>query len=316
MAREITDLYVPISDRKNSLAYPGPVLCYDEMAQHINNICDIYETQFQDIKKFRLNVDGNVYRATKIETPGGDYLALRLIKPEIIPLESIGFPSEILRHLRRSGLSAGGLVLVCGRSGNGKSTSCASIIVDRLINFGGVCNTIEYPTEFMLTGRHGESGLCLQRNVDSHDEFQSGISDALRSYPSKSNNILFIGEILDSVTATAAIKSAIDGHLVFSTMHAGSVIMALERIISLATPYIGNDEAKQILGSGLRLVICQSLKTIRGRTVLNGQYLIDTIKASQTIQNSQSIKHLSTELQNQEVKLETGQQIISRGEAQ
>lgn len=315
MNSELTDLYIPLADRRNSLSYPGPALCYEELASHIDQIIDVVLPEQGAKKKFRLNAEGNSYRATRIETPGGDYLILRLIKPEVISLDDIGLQPEILRHLRRDGLSAGGLVLICGRSGNGKSTTCASAIIDRLVKHGGVCNTIEYPTEFMLTGRHGD-GLCLQRNVDTPEEFNSGISEALRSYPSKSNNILFIGEILDSETAAAAIKSAIDGHLVFSTMHAGSVIMAIERILTLSAPHISMEEAKQILGSGLRLVICQALKEVRGRTVLSAQYLVGTNRAAQTIQNSQNIKQLSTEVQNQLSKLQSGQQILAKGESQ
>lgn len=309
----ITDLFVPLEKVDNALAFPGPVHCYNDYRDHIEKIKLTVQSEHRNAYRFRIRVDGYSYRVTRASTPDGDYLAMRRLQPEIISLDEIGLPSEILRHLRSPGLSEGGLVIVSGQSGNGKSTTCASIIIDRLKTYGGVCNSIEYPIEMMMTGMHG-SGLCIQRNVETPEEFNQGISDALRSYPSKSRNILFIGEILDSTSAATALKSAIDGHLVFTTMHSGGVLMALERIVSLASPHVGHDEARHLLGSGLRMVIHQKLVETMGRTVLRGNFLVDTESASLAIQAGKSLKQLSTEIGLQRRRLMNGQKIETKRE--
>jgi Tfp pilus assembly pilus retraction ATPase PilT len=307
----ITDLFLPLEKVEGTLSYPGPIMCYKSLSDHIDKIKLAVISEHKESSRFRISVDGNSYRVTRASTPDGDYLAMRRLRPEIMDLENIGLPSEILRHLRSPGLSEGGLVIVSGQSGNGKSTTCASIIIDQLKNYGGVCNTIEYPIEMMMTGMHGD-GLCIQRNVETPEEFTQGISDALRSYPSKSRNVLFIGEILDCHSAAAALKSAIDGHLVFTTMHAGGVLMALERIVSLASPHVGNEEARHLLGSGLRMVIHQKLVETMGRTSLRANFLIDTESAAMAIQAGKSLKQLSTEIGLQKRRLLNGQTIESQ----
>jgi len=313
MTEDFTDIMLPLKTPEEALAYPGPVHCYQDLRGHIDEILSHVEEHHDGSRRFRLSVDNYDYRVTRASTPAGDYLAMRRLLPNIRQLDDIGLPSEILRLLRSPGLSRGGLIIISGQAGHGKSTTCASIIKDRLAKFGGVCNTVEYPVELMMTGMEG-MGLCLQRNTETPEEFDESIADALRSYPSKSNNILYVGEILHSGIAATVLKSAIDGHLVLTTMHASGAITTLERILALASERISYDEARQLLASGLRMVVNQNLKTVRENTVFRASYLIETDSVSRNIASGNSLKQLSTDTRTLKERLRNKQPLIAKFE--
>lgn len=281
----VTDLFIPLAEPENTLAYPGPQQnFFAENQSAVERV--ITEVQSVDSTSFRVNVENAHFRVQRKVTPTGDYAILRKIEP-LRSLDKVGFPSQIMEQILAPRLLKGGLILVCGQAGNGKSTSCAAIATARLKRFGGVCNTIEFPAEIPMTGLHG-NGLMLQREVDTEEEFHEAIREALRCYPTKSSNILLVGEILDADIAASVLRSSVDGHLVITTIHAGDVIGGIHRLVSLAGQKMGREEARELLSEAFSMAVHQELRRRKGGNGLglSVKALLDTEAVSNQIRNA------------------------------
>ena len=190
-----------------------------------------------------VRVRGNLFRHI-----GGLAVALRPLRGEIPSLGELQLPDSLadlcqLRH---------GLVLVTGATGAGKSTTLAALI-DHL-NRTRACHivTLEDPIEYLHRGRRA---IVHQREVGAHVEsFAAGLRAALRENP----DVLLVGEMRDAETIRLSLTAAQTGHLVLSTLHSGSAVMAIERIIDV----FGDSEklhVRQELAASLRHVVAQQL---------------------------------------------------------
>ena len=120
-----------------------------------------------------------------------------------------------------------GLVLVTGVTGSGKSTTISSLINHINLNRKARIITLEDPVEFIFKN---ESSMVSQRQVGQDvSSFSGGLKSALRENP----DIIFVGEIRDTETATLALSAAETGHLVFSTLHTRDAKGALSRIVDM-----------------------------------------------------------------------------------
>lgn len=199
------------------------------------------------------------YRAHKQESIDGKYVILRQM-PVVLPeLSDLGLPDAIKIILEHENLKQGGLILICGEPGNGKSTTTAAMIKRRLQKHGGFCLTLENPVEMPLQGRHG-NGFCLQSPVDEGG-FEKALSAAMRCYPTATSAMLYLGEIRSAETAAEALRIANNGHLVVTTLHSSGVITSIKRVLSLAkSNKMTEEEACSLMGSSLRLIIHQKLE--------------------------------------------------------
>lgn len=281
----ITDLFIPLSDPSKTLAYPGPNSSFVESNPKVIERI-LTEVQSKDVNSFRIEVEDAHFRVQRKTTPESDYAILRKIE-KLRELSNVGLPRQIMEHIVHPRLTKGGLIIVCGQAGNGKSTTCAAVAAARLKKFGGVCNTIEFPAEIPMTGLHGK-GLCLQKEVDSEEEFHEAMREALRCYPTKSSNILLVGEILDADIAASVLRSSVDGHLVITTMHAGDVIQGIQRLVSLAAQKMGREEARELLAEAFSIGIHQELR-MREKSKglgLSVKCLLDTESVANQIRNA------------------------------
>lgn len=255
----VKELFVNESNIEQSLVYPGAV-SFSEFFNDSEIAHKRLIDEFSRVskKEFSLMIDGHRFRAVKIPSVAGNYFILRKMPVEIPELESLGLPEPIVNYLTSKKILSGGLILIVGTPGNGKTTTCASLVSRRLSLFGGVCISIEDPAEMPLQGFHGR-GLCVQREIDDETYFASAIRDAMRAYPSQTGCMMQIGEIRDSESATLALRSSIDGRVVISTMHASGVYEAVQRLISMAAEQMGKDEARSLIASGLKAVVHQSI---------------------------------------------------------
>jgi twitching motility protein PilT len=165
---------------------------------------------------FRLNVfrdrDGLAY-------------VMRVLSSSIPKIEEVGLPSEMIwkeiTALKR------GLVLVTGVTGSGKSTTISSLINHVNLTRKSRIITLEDPVEFIFKN---ESSMVSQRQVGQDvSSFSAGLRSALRENP----DVIFVGEIRDTETATLALSAAETGHLVFSTLHTRDAKGALSRIVDM-----------------------------------------------------------------------------------
>jgi len=176
--------------------------------------------------RFGLNVGGREadFRVSSLPTVHGENIVLRVLdKSEaIMPMENLGFSEENREKLTIATSKPEGIIIVTGPTGSGKSTSLYSIlneINDVEVNI----QTLEDPVEYslpMIRQTHVREGVL---------EFADGIKALLRQDP----DIIFIGEIRDHVTAEMALKAAMTGHQVYTSLHTNDSFGAIPRLLDL-----------------------------------------------------------------------------------
>lgn len=163
------------------------------------------------------------FRVSYFKTIFGTCYAIRLLRSEIPTLESINAPLAISNLC----LQTSGLILVCGATGVGKSTTIAAMINHINKSANKHILTIEDPIEYIHTSN---KSLISQReiNKDSND-FETALKSSLRQDP----DVIMIGEILNSKVLELAITHALSGHLVISSFHAQNCMDAISRILGM-----------------------------------------------------------------------------------
>jgi len=240
------------------------------------------------------------YRAHYESAISGRVWMFRRILADIPDLQAL-LPDNVSRLLLAEKLNQGGLVIIAGRPGQGKSTTCASVISARLKKFGGLCISTEDPPELPLEGYHG-TGLCLQREQIRSDsqltEWQA--KSALRAFPVGIPGILYFGEVRDKGITTVLLEAALNGLLIFVTMHASGPIDAIARLIKLSGEAT---EARHIIAASLRLVLHQQLKN---GAALNARPLVVNEASIQAKIRDDKLTSIKDDLQNQQNRLNSG----------
>lgn len=177
--------------------------------------CDIdFMFEIRGCSRFRINYNRQM---------GMPALVIRNIPYGIPKLEELGLP-EILNEIIKY---QNGIVLVTGPTGSGKSTTLASLINEIAQSEAKHIITIEDPVEYVFTS---SKGIISQRQVTVDTAtFSDGIKYALRQDP----DVIFIGEIRDQDTMSAALKAAETGHLVLSTLHTNDAVQTINRIVNM-----------------------------------------------------------------------------------
>ncbi|PID70070.1 type IV pili twitching motility protein PilT [bacterium DOLZORAL124_38_8] len=179
----------------------------------------------------------------------GAALALRIINSKIPEFSFTGLPHDVLERFKAL---KHGLVLIVGATGQGKSTTMAALLNEKIQE--EACNvvTIENPVEYIFQSK---KSLVSQRQVgDDVVSFQAGVKSAMREDP----DVILVGEMRDYETISAAISLAETGHLVLSTMHANNAIEVLGRMIE-SFPSEQQNQIKIQLSSVLKMIISQKL---------------------------------------------------------
>jgi twitching motility protein PilT len=195
-----------------------------------------------------LEIAGTRLRANVFDHLNGVGVAARLIRDRVPSLADLALPAELGAVVDHRD----GLVLVCGATGSGKSTTLASLIdlVDQRRPAHVI--TLEDPIEYRFTPRRG---VVHQREVGQHiPSFAAGLRSALREAP----DVILLGELRDRETIAAALTAAETGHLVLATLHAPNAAGAIDRMID-AFPEAQQRQARWQLAAVLRTVITQFL---------------------------------------------------------
>jgi twitching motility protein PilT len=188
-------------------------------------------------------------RVHAFATADGLAAAVRLL-PGVAPsLASLGLPVPLDDLI---GLSHG-LVVVCGATGSGKSTTLAALAQEALRRRSIVLVTLEDPIEHGLAG--SDASVVRRRQVGRDvPDFSAGLRDALREDP----DVILVGEMRDPETIGLALTAAETGHLVLSSLHSGSAASAVERIVD-AYPPARHSQVRVQLADVLRAVVAQRL---------------------------------------------------------
>lgn len=170
-------------------------------------------------------------RISTLPTTWGEKVVMRLLKKSggVPELTELGLRGSGLKNLEDAILRPHGIILICGPTGSGKTTTLYSII-SKISNPKVNIVTLEDPIEYKIAGVNQ-----VQVNPAAGLTFASGLRSFLRQDP----NIILVGEVRDRETADLAIQASLTGHLVFSTLHTNDAAGALPRLLDMgAEPYL------------------------------------------------------------------------------
>ncbi len=219
--------------------------------------------------KIRMNSNGKMreldYRVSTLPTLFGEKVVLRLLDKENLMLDmtKLGFEVSSLKHFEEAILKPWGMVLVTGPTGSGKTNTLYSAI-SRLNTPETNIMTAEDPVEFNLVGIN---------QVQMKDSIGLNFAAALRSFLRQDPNIVLVGEIRDFETAEIAVKAALTGHLVLSTLHTNDAPSTINRLMNMGIePFLVATSVHLICAQRLVRRIC---KECRGPMEVPPQALID-----------------------------------------
>jgi twitching motility protein PilT len=246
---------VRVNGRLETLALPGvgDNLVRELFGPHLNRraqrrLAEVSTTDFSLRLAPRDGRDGRRLRVNIQRQSGRLAAAVRALPRRIPSLEDLRLPPA----LGELATIPSGLVLVCGPTGSGKSTTLAAIL-DRL-NRSETRHviTIEDPVEYEHVN---QKSVFEQVEIGSDaPEFSVALRSALRRDP----DVLLVGEMRDLETMSTVLSAAETGHLVFSTLHTGDSSQAIHRVIDVFPP-VQQEQIRHQLALSLRAVICQQL---------------------------------------------------------
>jgi twitching motility protein PilT len=254
-------------------------------------------------REFSVSYEGITYRVALLDAIDGLWYVLRRGPTRVPPLEGLGLHPRLLAELIELGRSQRhGLVVIAGKTGDGKTTTASALLNTWLEYYGEVAVTIEDPPEFPLHGtKRNCEGYCFQRDVQEK-EFGDALVAAMRYTP----RYILLGEIRSETAAREALRASVNGHIVVTTLHAGSVEEALHRLLDLAAAGEGRRGAQAVLADGLSMVLHQRLfgeggeRRMECRFVIPGPGIGDPARA---IVRNGRIEQLGTEIEAQMARL-------------
>jgi type IV pilus assembly protein PilB len=217
-----------------------------------------------DIAERRLPQDGRIklkmgrgremdFRVSVLPTLFGEKIVLRLLDKSNLQLDmtKLGFEEFQLDIFQDCIHQPYGMVLVTGPTGSGKTTTLYSALSE-LNQLSENLSTAEDPVEFNLTGIN---------QVQMHDEIGLNFASALRAFLRQDPDIIMVGEIRDFETAEIAVKAALTGHMVLSTLHTNDAPSTINRLLNMGIePFLVASSVNCIVAQRLARVVCEECK--------------------------------------------------------
>jgi type IV pilus assembly protein PilB len=217
-----------------------------------------------DISEHRLPQDGRFktimndgkeidFRVSVLPTALGEKIVLRILdkNAEMVDVDRLGFEPPSLKRLKDCCVRPHGLILACGPTGSGKTTTLYSIL--KFIDSPGKnIVTVEDPVEFQMKGFN---------QVNVRAEVGLSFTSSLRSILRQDPDIIMIGEVRDSETLDIAVKAALTGHLVVSSLHTTTAVGSITRMINMGVePFLITSSLICIVAQRLLRRICAKCK--------------------------------------------------------
>ncbi|MDP2923384.1 MAG: ATPase, T2SS/T4P/T4SS family [Candidatus Omnitrophota bacterium] len=193
------------------------------------------------------------FRVSILPSSLGEKAALRILDKTtaLLDLNLLGFEEDVLKNLRRDSLKPHGLILVCGPTGSGKTTTLYSIISYIYTPEENII-TVEDPIEYQLRGIN---------QVSINPVINLTFASCLRSILRQDPDIIMVGEIRDYETADMAIKAALTGHLVLSTLHTTTSAGSITRLLNVGIePFLLSSTLIGVLTQRLVRNLCPKCK--------------------------------------------------------
>jgi type IV pilus assembly protein PilB len=244
---------------------------------------DITETRAPQDGRISLSISGRVvdFRASTFPTLHGENIVLRILDRQrgIISLEQLDLQEADVSLVKTMAMKPAGIVLVTGPTGSGKTTTLYAIL--NYLNSASIhIMTVEDPVEYSASLIRQTSigpGLSL--------DFASGLRSLMRQDP----DIILVGEIRDEDTAQMALRAAMTGHKVFSTLHTNSAFGAIPRLFDLGVqPDVLAGNIIGVIAQRLVRRLCNHCKTVRvltemERTLLGAKKEDDKVNLYQSV---------------------------------
>jgi type IV pilus assembly protein PilB len=243
-----------------------------------------------DIAEKRLPQDGRImikyradgkkkeldFRVSTVPTLYGEKIVMRLLDKENLRLDmtKLGFEQESLTKFERNIFRPYGMVLVTGPTGSGKTNTLYSA-VSSLNKVDTNIMTAEDPVEFQLGGIN---------QVQMKDQIGLNFAAALRAFLRQDPNIILVGEIRDFETAEIAVKAALTGHLVLSTLHTNDAPSTISRLMNMGIePFLVATSVNLICAQRLVRRICQNCKVeleVPEQALIDAGYSLEEAKTT------------------------------------
>ncbi len=207
---------------------------------------DISERRLPQDGRIKIKIAGRTVdlRVSVLPTIFGEKVVMRILDPQALKVDmtQLGFREQDLQKFQERIHSPYGIILVTGPTGSGKTTTLYSAL-QQLNTIDVNIMTAEDPVEFNFEGIN---------QVAVKSEIGLTFASALRSFLRQDPDIVMVGEIRDGETADIAIKAALTGHLVFSTLHTNDAPSSVTRLIDMGVPYY-------LVASATRLIMAQRM---------------------------------------------------------
>ncbi|MEA5445262.1 PilT/PilU family type 4a pilus ATPase [Gammaproteobacteria bacterium AB-CW1] len=285
--KKASDLYItanaPVKMRlEGKMASVGKTVLTPEVVEEV--VTSVLSERDRRVLEVDMEVDFALsekgigrFRGNAFRQRGQLAMVLRYIPSNVPELDNLGLP-EVLKDVA---MTSRGLVLMCGSTGSGKSTTLAAMINHRNENASDHILTIEDPIEY--THKHRKS-IINQRELNQDTlSYAKALRSALREAP----DVIQIGEIRDRETMEASIQLAGTGHLAISTLHSNNAHQTLDRIVNLFPKEL-HSQVFMDLALNLRAVISQRLLLgVDGKRVAACEVMINTAYISELILKGQ-----------------------------
>ncbi len=216
---------------------------------------DISERRLPQDGRIKIKISGRTVdlRVSVLPTIFGEKVVMRILDPNalMVDMTKLGFREEDLAKFQKAISLPFGIILVTGPTGSGKTTSLYSAL-KQINNVDINIMTAEDPVEFNFDGIN---------QVAIHSDIGLTFAASLRSFLRQDPDVVMVGEIRDGETAEIAIRAALTGHLVFSTLHTNDAPSSINRLIDMGVPYyLVASATKLIMAQRMCRKICPSCK--------------------------------------------------------
>jgi type IV pilus assembly protein PilB len=201
--------------------------------------------------RFKIQVGSGIFalRVSTLPITDGEKVVMRILNEssKAQQLQDLGYWGPSLDMINQAIIQPHGMILVTGPTGSGKSTSLFSVL--STINKPSVnISTVEDPVEYRIPGANQ-----TQVNPKAGMTFATGLRALLRQDP----NIIMVGEIRDTETATLGVQAALTGHLVFATLHTNNAATSLPRLLDMGIePFLIASTVRAVVGQRLVRRLC------------------------------------------------------------
>jgi type IV pilus assembly protein PilB len=195
------------------------------------------------------------FRVSVLPTLFGEKIVLRLLDKSNLQLDmtKLGYETGALQHFKEAIYKPFGMVLVTGPTGSGKTVSLYSALAELNKSTENI-STAEDPVEFNFAGIN---------QVQVHEDIGLNFAAALRAFLRQDPDIIMIGEIRDFETAEIAVKAALTGHLVLSTLHTNDAPSTINRLLNMGIePFLVSSAVNLITAQRLARRVCKECRTI------------------------------------------------------